>query len=114
MSGSRIQLRLAMRKREAEKIVVVGLGYVGAPLALELQKHFSVTGYDLNKCRIAELLRNEDRTGEMSSEELEKARWELSSDPSCLQQADLIIVTVPTPVTSAHVPDLHAVMGATA
>jgi len=103
-----------MANRELKHIVVIGLGYVGAPLALELQRHFNVTGYDINKQRIGELKENHDRTGEMSADELRSARWQLSSEPECLRTADLIIVTVPTPVTQAHVPDLRPVINATA
>jgi len=93
-------------------IVVLGLGYVGAPLALELSKHHSVMGFDIDESRIAELSRGVDRTHEISSQALNQAALNLTANPSCLGQADLIIVTVPTPVDASHVPDLSLVLAA--
>lgn len=91
------------------KIVVVGLGYVGCPLAYELSKHFTVVGYDINQSRVDELKAGIDRTNELSSEQVRSAKWWLSTNPSLLSDADVIIVTVPTPVTDANVPDLTPV-----
>jgi len=102
-----------MYKRDPKHIVVVGLGYVGAPLAIALQKHYAVTGYDINQRRIEELKEHIDHTNEIPKGELVEARWNLTSDPQCLHDADVIIVTVPTPVTQAHTPDLKPVIGAT-
>ncbi|QCP47904.1 nucleotide sugar dehydrogenase [Trinickia violacea] len=100
--------------RNFNRIVVVGLGYVGCPLAFELSRHFEVTGFDIDTGRILELSDGFDRTGELLERELKAAAWRLSSDPeAAIREADVIIVTVPTPVTDANVPDLEPVMGAT-
>ncbi|SDH55156.1 UDP-N-acetyl-D-galactosamine dehydrogenase [Paraburkholderia steynii] len=100
--------------RKINEILVVGLGYVGCPLALELARHFDVTGYDIDGSRIDELLAGHDRTGELAGQALQSTRWRLTSDAcEAIHAADLIIVTVPTPVTDANVPDLGPVIGAT-
>jgi UDP-N-acetyl-D-galactosamine dehydrogenase len=94
-------------------IVVVGLGYVGCPLAFELSKHFAVTGFDINASRVSELLSGHDRTGEINDAVVSTANWTLTTDPSCIQQANVVIVTVPTPIAEANVPDLMPVVKAT-
>lgn len=94
------------------KIVVVGLGYVGCPLAHELSKHFTVIGFDINEKRVAELAAGRDSTNELSSEDVKTAQWFLTTDPKCMHLADMIIVTVPTPITLANVPDLTPVIKA--
>ncbi|MDR0479349.1 MAG: nucleotide sugar dehydrogenase [Burkholderiaceae bacterium] len=100
--------------RKINKVAVVGLGYVGSPLAFELAKYFDVVGYDINSGRVAELLAGHDRTGELAGQNLQSANWSLTSDAAdALGDADVVIVTVPTPVTDAHVPDLKPVTGAT-
>jgi UDP-N-acetyl-D-galactosamine dehydrogenase len=100
--------------RKINKILVVGLGYVGCPLAFELSRHFDVTGYDIDSNRIDELLACRDRTGELTEADLQSANWRLVSDArEAMRDTDLIVVTVPTPVTDANVPDLGPVIGAT-
>ena len=94
-------------------IVVVGLGYVGLPLAVALARQFRVTGLDVDQGRIAELGRHHDRTGEVDPLELQRSPLVLTSDPEQCRGADLYIVTVPTPVDSDNRPDLGAVEGAT-
>ena len=94
-------------------IAVVGLGYVGAPLAVELGKHFDIIGFDTNHERIIQLREGFDRTGEIIKAEFVEARITYTIDPADLRTADLIIVTVPTPVGEANVPDLTAVKLAT-
>ena len=94
-------------------IVVVGMGYVGCPLAYELSKTFNdVVGFDIDSDRIKQLA-TYDRTNELTVEQVQSAGWKLSDDPTCLETADVIIVTVPTPITTANVPDLQPVIKAT-
>ena len=94
-------------------IVVLGLGYVGCPLAHELSKHFDhVIGFDINSNRVQELVEGHDSTNELTDEEVKTAEWWLTDAPECMATADLIIVTVPTPIDSANVPDLGPVRSA--
>jgi UDP-N-acetyl-D-galactosamine dehydrogenase len=95
------------------RIVVIGLGYVGLPLAIALAKKFEVHGVDINAERIAELKQGHDRTGEISSDRLRDSTLRLTSDPAGCPPADFYIVTVPTPVDAANKPDLGIVMAAT-
>ena len=94
------------------KIAVVGLGYVGLPLAVALAKHGPVTGYDYDPERIRELREGHDRTGEVSAESLAGAAVNLTSDGAALIGNDVYIITVPTPVDRDNVPDLSAVVSA--
>ncbi len=87
-------------------IAVIGLGYVGLPLAVEFGKKFKTLGFDLSAEKVAAYRRHVDPTGEVSSEDLRAAtRLECSTDPKVIGQADFIIVAVPTPVDDAHQPD---------
>ena len=94
-------------------IVVVGLGYVGLPLAVALARQFRVTGLDVDAGRVDELRRHHDRTGEVEPLLLEHSPLRLTSDPAECGGADLYIVTVPTPVDDRNQPDLGAVRAAT-
>ena len=94
------------------KIAVVGLGYVGLPLAVALARHHDVVGFDISTPRIAEIAAGKDRTGEVSCEALAQSSAVFSADPMCLHGADVVIVTVPTPVDDANQPDLGAVEAA--
>lgn len=97
------------------KLAVIGLGYVGLPLAIALRDHFDVVGFDVNKTRIDELLAGKDRSGEVDSRELRKhPRLELSADPQALRDCDVFIVAVPTPVNDARLPDLGPLLEASA
>jgi len=96
-----------------ERIVVVGLGYVGLPLAVALARKFSVIGFDIDEGRIAELRKGHDRTREVEEGALRDAQVEVTSDPAGCHGADVYIVTVPTPVDEANRPDLTAVLAAT-
>ena len=90
-----------------QKIALIGLGYVGLPLAVEFGKVRSVIGFDINEARIAELRSGKDSTLEITSEDLAAARQlEYSSDPNKLGGCGIFIVTVPTPIDSANRPDL--------
>ena len=88
-------------------IAIIGLGYVGLPLAVEFGKTRPVIGFDINKKRIAELTGGEDNTLEVSPEELKLAKHlEYSAESSVLNNAQIYIVTVPTPIDTANRPDL--------
>ena len=94
------------------KIAVVGLGYVGLPLAVALARHFTVTGQDHDPQRIRELSTGHDRTGEVTAEVLAEASLRLTAEASALVGHDIYIITVPTPVDRHNVPDLSAVRSA--
>jgi UDP-N-acetyl-D-galactosamine dehydrogenase len=89
-----------------DNVAVIGLGYVGLPLAVHLSHHFSVTGFDLKPERIAELKSGRDRTLEVSEDELKAAKITFSSDPAVLSACRLIIIAVPTPIDEYRIPDL--------
>jgi UDP-N-acetyl-D-galactosamine dehydrogenase len=93
-------------------ITVVGLGYVGLPLAVALARRFEVMGYDIDERRLVELRDGRDRTGELSRGELLDSRLQYVSDRDALKEADIFIVTVPTPVGPDNKPDLRAVESA--
>ena len=107
-------------------VAVIGLGYVGLPLAVEFAKpqnclrtgHLlrrKVIGYDVNMQRLSELNNGHDRTREVSEDELNSASGlHLTSNPECLAEADVFIVTVPTPIDSVKVPDLSSLRTASA
>src|SRR3954447_9874443 len=94
---------------------VVGLGYVGLPVALALAKQFTpVIGFDISSRRLDELRNARDVTGEVAEAELRASSLMLSSDPDALDQASFFIVTVPTPIDSARHPDLSPLESACA
>ncbi len=94
-------------------IVVVGLGYVGLPLAVALAGTAHCWGLDIDRRRVDELRRGHDRTGEIDAARLSASTLELTSDPAACPPADVYIVTVPTPVDAANRPDLSIVLAAT-
>jgi UDP-N-acetyl-D-galactosamine dehydrogenase len=97
-----------------DKIAVVGLGYVGLPLAVHLGKRFDVLGYDLKARRIEELISGHDRTLEVSPEELSDTNIRFTNDARELSLCRLIIVAVPTPIDAYHIPDLNPLRNASA
>jgi UDP-N-acetyl-D-galactosamine dehydrogenase len=97
----------------APRIVVVGLGYVGLPLAVALARNFEVFGFDIDPNRIGELRENHDRTREIGAEELATSTLKLTNSSNDCAGADVYIVTVPTPVDEQNRPDLSAVLAAT-
>src|SRR3989338_3401270 len=100
-------------KNGKEKVAVVGLGYVGFPLAMEFGKIVKTIGFDLSERRINELKRGYDSTNEISPEEIKAAKHlRLTIDPKELKQAIFIIVAVPTPITKNKQPDLYCVTSA--
>lgn len=96
-----------------KKIALIGLGYVGLPLAVEFGKVRTVLGFDINDARIAELSSGKDSTLEVTPEDLVAAKQlEYSSDRSKLEECGIFIVTVPTPIDTANRPDLTPVIKA--
>ncbi|TAL71791.1 MAG: Vi polysaccharide biosynthesis UDP-N-acetylglucosamine C-6 dehydrogenase TviB [Rhodanobacter sp.] len=96
-----------MRNLQDTKIAIVGLGYVGLPLAVEYGKHYDTLGFDINEARVGELRAGRDRTLEVTSAELGAApRLRFSSALEDLRGANFYIVTVPTPIDTAKRPDL--------
>ena len=94
-------------------IAVVGLGYVGLPLAVEFGKKYRTIGFDISEDKIRAYRKRVDPTGEVSAAQFESARGlEVTANPRALREADFIIVAVPTPVDEAHNPDLGALAGA--
>ncbi len=94
------------------KVSVVGLGYVGLPVAVAFGKHGPVIGFDINELRLQELRAGNDRTNEITEEELRHSQIEFTSKTEVLAQADFHIVAVPTPIDDAHQPDLTPVLKA--
>jgi len=93
-------------------VAVVGLGYVGLPLAVEFGKKYETIGYDLSEAKVAHYKNYCDPTGEVSTEDLKAAtKLTVSTDPTTLSRADVIIVAVPTPVDEAHIPDFSPLVG---
>lgn len=92
-------------------VAVVGLGYVGLPLAVEFGKKFRTIGYDLAEQKVAAYRQHRDPTGEVASEEFKAATLlDCGTDPGRLASADFIVVAVPTPVDQAHQPDFSALV----
>lgn len=97
------------------KIAVIGLGYVGLPVAVAFARSgANVVGFDIDRRRIEELRAGIDRTGEVEKSDLAHMALIYESDPAALKQADFYIVTVPTPIDSARRPDLAALHAASA
>ena len=99
---------------DSQKIAVLGLGYVGLPLAVEFGKKRPVVGFDIKKNRITELRSGHDSTMEVNSDELQAAQHlTFSWNPEELKSAGIFIVTVPTPIDRTNRPDLDLLIGAT-
>ena len=94
------------------KTAVIGLGYVGLPLAVALAENHNVVGYDIAAERIDQLRDGYDCTGEISSDQLGAANIEYCSEPAVTKGAKFFIVTVPTPVDKENKPDLTAILAA--
>lgn len=95
------------------KIAIIGLGYVGLPLAAYLARHFPVVGFDVDRSRIEELRKGVDRTHELTAEEFSGARQlTYSADAEAIADCNFYIVTVPTPIDGAKRPDLSALIAA--
>ena len=94
-----------------EKLALVGLGYVGMPIAVEFAKHIKVIGFDINEKRVNEYKSGIDSTNEVG-EAIKDTKVEFTADPTRLKEAKFIIVAVPTPVNEDNTPDLRPVEGA--
>src|SRR6056297_3632187 len=102
-----------MIPKEKIKIAIIGLGYVGLPLALEFAKKFQTIGFDINPRRIAELSEGHDRTREAEASELAEAtNLEFTSNPAEIADANIYIITVPTPIDEHKRPDLRPLISA--
>jgi UDP-N-acetyl-D-galactosamine dehydrogenase len=98
---------------ERRRIAVIGLGYVGLPAAVAFaRKGFAIIGFEIDAGRVDELRRGFDRTREVSAEELKRLDLKITADAQALRDANFFIVTVPTPIDEARVPDLTAVYSA--
>src|SRR3989338_10632203 len=95
-----------------ETICIVGLGYVGLPLAVAFSKHYSVVGFDINQKRVLELQAGKDASNCVEKSELELANITFTCEPSVIKNTQIIIVAVPTPVDDAKRPDLTALKSA--
>ncbi len=101
-------------KKLKSTVAVIGLGYVGLPLAVQFGKEFITIGYDLNEKIIESYKKNIDPTGEVLTSEFEASlHLQVTTDPTELKNADFIIVAVPTPIDNARQPDLGPVKSAT-
>ena len=95
-------------KLSRKKILgIVGLGYVGLPLAIEFSKHFEVIGFDINETRVSELKRNFDENKEFSNKKLKNSKINYSFNPNDLKKCNIFIITVPTPILKNKKPDLN-------
>ncbi|WP_455388209.1 nucleotide sugar dehydrogenase [Petrachloros mirabilis] len=99
---------MAKRDTNERKVAVVGLGYVGLPIAVAFGKYRPVIGFDINASKIKELQEGFDRTGEVSAGDLRSSQVHYTADPVEIKKADFIIVAVPTPINDALQPDLKA------
>jgi UDP-N-acetyl-D-galactosamine dehydrogenase len=88
------------------KVAIVGLGYVGLPIAIAFGKQEHVIAFDINKARVEELRAGHDRNKDVSQSDFDGSKAEYTTDPARLSQADFLIVAVPTPVDEAKRPDL--------
>src|ERR1700679_981664 len=96
-----------MRPLEQEKIAVIGLGYVGLPVALSFGRKLPTVGFDIRQRRVDELKRGHDETMEVTAEHLAAAKMlEMTADPAKLADCTFYIVAVPTPIDANNRPDL--------
>lgn len=98
-------------KGKKEKLAIVGLGYVGMPIAVEFSKHVNVIGFDINKAKVEAYKRGEDPTQEVGNSAIATCSVDWTSDEKRLREAKFIIVAVPTPINDDTTPDLSPVIG---
>lgn len=96
-----------------KKLAVIGLGYVGLPIALEFARKIKVIGFDINKERVNQMQNNIDPSGELDSSAFEGCDIEFTDSTDILRQANFFIVAVPTPIDEHKLPDLKPLLGAT-
>ena len=97
--------------RNEEKIALVGLGYVGMPIAVEFSKHVNVIGFDINQAKVEAYKRGIDPTQEVGDKAIQACKVDWTADETRLKEAKFIIVAVPTPVNDDTTPDLTPVIG---
>jgi UDP-N-acetyl-D-glucosamine/UDP-N-acetyl-D-galactosamine dehydrogenase len=95
------------------KVAIVGLGYVGIPLLVSLNRYFDVVGFDINKEKIDALYNSDDFDDIINKDELKKLNCKLSSDENIIKEASFFIITVPTPIDVHNDPDLSMIINAT-
>lgn len=95
-----------------ERVAIIGLGYVGLPLAVALARHGEVMGFDISARRIAALRAGHDATGEVEADRLKTSTLRYTDKLEDIKGYDVYIVTVPTPVDSRNEPDLSPVLAA--
>ena len=104
---------MTTKLKTAKKIAVIGLGYVGLPLAIEFGKQIKTIGFDINKNRINDLLKGNDDTLQISKEEIDESKKiKFSSNGEDLKDCSVYIITVPTPVDDVNSPDLRSIENA--
>ena len=103
---------MSQGRETAPIISVIGLGYVGLPLAVALARHYEVIGFDIDPVRVDAIRAGEDRTGEVDRAVLAETSLKVTTDPDRLALAAIHIVTVPTPVTAQNEPDMRALFAA--
>lgn len=97
---------------ESTKIAVVGMGYVGLPLAIILSKKYQVFGFDINQKKISELKKGADNTGEVDTKSIQESTIQFFDNPGIIKEANFIIAAIPTPVDSNKKPDLTLLLKA--
>ena len=100
-------------KEKKKKLAVLGLGYVGLPIALEFAKKISVIGFDISEERIGKMKQGVDPSGELDSDDFKNCDIEFTADQAKLKDASFFIVTVPTPIDEHNLPDLRPLLSAT-
>lgn len=99
-------------KNKETKLAIIGLGYVGLPIALEFARKVPVIGFDINEMRVEMMKKKIDPSGELDSSDFENRNIEFTTDPVKLQEATFFIVAVPTPINDHKLPDLNPLLGA--
>lgn len=95
-----------------QKLCIIGLGYVGLPLAIEFAKKYAVIGFDINAKRVASLKEGVDHTLEVSTSDLKQSSMLFTSDEAAIREANVYIITVPTPINKYKQPDLEPLLSA--
>lgn len=95
------------------KVIIIGLGYVGLPIAITFAKEYDTYGFDINKKKIEKYKKGIDSTNEVGNAELKHTALRFTDDPKDIKKADFIIVTVPTPINNYNKPDLNPLISAT-
>ena len=113
MIDRKADAKMTAPMQQSDVVAVVGLGYVGLPLAVEFGKRQRTIGYDRSRERVEAIGRAEDRSGELSADELRSAKaLGVTTDAAALKEADFVIVAVPTPVDGNKKPDLGLLLAA--